>query len=191
MNIKQKIYLFSGLGLVIVILLIGGVIKPLVKEIKITSVLVNERNGKLGALQKTDQIYLKKLEADYTNIKHDIYLIEEGFLSPDQIVGFFIDLENMAANTLNRLEIEAMEFPVFNLYLLGSFSNSMKFLGWLENSKYFVDVDSIKIRRFSERDLLKTEDEGVSVGDVKTSLEIKVYPEDINIYENQENPKSN
>jgi len=136
-NTKQKIYLSSSIFLVIVILLIYGIVKPLYLEIKKTAVLVEPRNEKLIVLKKIDQKYLKKLESDHAIIEQDIALIKSGFLNDSKVVDFFIDLENIALNTSNKLEIETQEFPNFTIHLLGSFSNSMKFLGWLENSNFF------------------------------------------------------
>lgn len=179
MNIKQKIYLFSGLLLIIAVFLIGGIVKPLVLEIKQTSILVKEQNEKLIVLEKTDQEYLKQLEDKYNEIKQNIVLVKSGFLNIEQAVDFFVDLENIAFNTSNKLEIEAGEFPIFTLQLLGNFPNMMKFLGWLESSKYFIDVDSIKIRQYSQ-----------APGNITTSLGIKVYTKDKKAYEKGKNLKS-
>lgn len=185
MNIRQKIYLATGLALIIVILLFWGVVKPLLLEIQITSTSVKERNEKLLILTRTNQDYLKQLESDYNDIKEDISLIKSGFLDVDKVVDFFIYLENIAFNTSNELEIEAKDFPVFTLYLLGDFPNLMKFLGWLENSKYFVDLDLIQIKRFAEKGL-SLEEEAVSIGNIKTTLKIKTYIKNANFYEKGE-----
>lgn len=185
MNIKQKIYLVSSIGFIIVVLLIWGIFRPLVFEIKITSSLVEERNEKLIVLEKTDKEYLEQLETDYNNIKQDISLVKLGFLDADQAVDLFLELENIAAKTSNQLKIEAINFPAFNLHLMGNFSNLMKFLGWLENSKYFIDVDSIKIRRFSEKDLTLEQKETISTGDIKSILEVRVYLKKTKTYENE------
>lgn len=175
MNINQKTYLISGLSLVIVVLLIWGIIKPLTLGVKTTSASVKERNEKLIVLRKTDQNYLEKLESDYNEIKESISLVESGFLKTDQIVAFFVDLENMASATSSELEIEAGDTSSFALHLLGNFPNLMRFLGWLENSKYFLDVISVDIKQFSqEKSLL--EEELVSIGNISTTLKIKLHP---------------
>lgn len=185
MNIKQKIYLVSGLILVIIILLFWGIIRPLVLEIKTASASLKERNEKLIILEKTDQEYLKQLELDYNDIEEDIALIKSGFLNTDQIVDFFVDLENIASSTFNNLEIEVEEFPFFNLNLLGDFSSLMKFLGWLENSKYFVDVYLIQIRQFTEKELSLEKERPSSVGEIKSVLKIKAYTKSKDSYEEQ------
>lgn len=181
MEIKQKIYLFSGLVLVILILLTGVVIKPLISETKTTSVLAEERHGKLLALQKTDQEYLKQLERNYNKITEDISLIKSGFLEVDKAVDFFVDLEDMASISSNDLKIEARDFPSFDIYLLGDFPAFMRFLGLLENSKYFFDVESIQIKRFDGKDIPTDQIGKISVGDIKTVLKIKNYTKDLKI----------
>ena len=190
MNINQKIYLFSGSTLIIIILLIWGVVKPLILEIQDVSALVKERNEKLVVLQKTDQEYLKQLESDYLDVEKNISLIKSGFLDTDHAVDFFIELENIASSTSNELEIEASEFPLFTLYLLGDFPNLMKFLGWLENIKYFLDIDSVKTTQFTERDLFSKEAE-VPAGKIKTVLKIRSYIQNPKLYEEEQILKSN
>ena len=171
MNIKQKIFLISGLILIIIILLFWGIVKPLVSEIKTTSSLVQQRNEELFALEKTDQNYLKQLESDYKIIEEDISLIKSGFLDINKAVGFFIELENIASATSNNLEIKTEEFPAFTLNLSGDFPNLMKFLGWLENGDYLIDIDSIQIRRFTIKELEK-----LLSGNIRTNLKIRAFP---------------
>lgn len=171
MNIKQKFFLFSGLILVIIILLFWGIVKSLIVELKTTSALVKERNEELFALEKTDQNYLKQLEKDYKDIKENISSIESGFLDIDKAVDFFIKLENTAAATSNNLEIKTEEFPIFILTLSGSFPNLMKFLGWIENGDYFIDTNSIQIRHLITKEL-----EELPSANIKTILDIKAFP---------------
>lgn len=171
MSTKQKLYLSLGLILIIAVLLLWGIVKPLVLEIKNTSTSVKEENEKLFILTGTDQTYLKQLEEDYKEVKDNIALIKSGLISSDQAVDFFMALEGIAFSTSNDLEIEAKDFPVLTLYLVGNFSNFMKFLGWLENGEYFVDVDSIWVREDS-RSLSLEETEIVLVNSI---LKLKAY----------------
>lgn len=178
MTIKQKICLLSGLVLIIAVLLFWGIVRPLLAEVKTTSASVRERNEKLSVLQKTDQNYLKELETEYNDVKEKISLMKAGFLEIDKVVDFFVKLESIATNTSNQIEIEPKEFPVFNLDLTGSFPNLIKFLGWLENDNYFLDVEAIKIKRFSQRDLTPEQQKTISIGDVNTVLRIRNYIRD-------------
>jgi len=187
MNINQKTFLAIGLALVIVIFLFWGIVRPLAFEIKETSALVKDRNEKLAIFKNTDQEYLEQLENEYNTIKENLELIKNGFLSINEAVDFFIELESIALSTFNDLEIEARDFPIFDIYLLGDFPNLMRFLGWLENSNYLLNTEFLQIRRITEQDVIL----GVStfsVGDVKSVIRIRNYTED-KIYE--ENLKTN
>jgi len=183
MSINQKIILAAGSALVIVILLFLGIVRPLAFEIKETSALVKDRNEKLAVFKNTDKEYLEQLENEYNSIKEDLGLIKNGFLSVDEAVDFFIELENIALNTSNDLEIEARDFPVFDLYLLGNFPDLMRFLGWLENSNYLLNTETLQIRRITERDIIP-DISTFSVGDVKSVVRIRNYTEDKTYEEN-------
>lgn len=191
MNIKQKICLVSGLILVIAVFLFWGPVKLLILEIRTTSALVQGRNEKLLILEKTDQDYLKQLESEYKDIEEDISLVKSAFLEPGEAVDFFIELENISFSTFNKLEIQAGDFPSFTLYLLGDFPSLMRFLGWLENGKYFIDVDSIQIRQFAEKGMVVEREETVSSKNIKTILKIRTYTKNPKFYETEENFKSN
>jgi hypothetical protein len=173
MSIKQRIFLFSGLILIIATFLVWGVLNFLVVEIKKTSFLAQEKIEELASLEKIDLEYLRDLESYYNNIKEDLSLVKYGFLDPNQAVDFFMDLENISSSTRNRkLEIKAGEFPYFTLYLFGDFPSLMRFLGWLENGDYLIDVESIQIRRLTERDISFGEKD-ISPGGIKTILQIR------------------
>lgn len=171
MNIKQKICLTSGLAIIIAILLFAFFVQPLLREIKSTSLSLEEKKEKLNILEKADQKYLEQLEIDYEEIKKDISLIESAFLDADRAVDFIVELETFASLTFNALEIRKVDYPIFSLRTAGGFSGLMKYLAWLENGRYFVSVDSINIRRISTREVPTKE---VSAGDVETILEINL-----------------
>lgn len=177
MNIKQKICLASGLIVIIVILLIGFFVRPLLKEIKSTSLSIEDKEEKLAILKQSDQSYLEQLEVDYEDVKEEISLIESGFLINERVVDFIVELENFASSTSNILEIRKADYPFFSLRLKGSFSNLMRYLGWLENGYYFVNIDSVKISRVIQRETpLSEPGEGFSV-EVEAILEISIPAE--------------
>jgi len=171
MNIKQKTYLISALFMVLIIILALGVIKPLMLEIEKASATAEESREKLLLLEKTDQDYLKQVESDYKEINDNLGLIKSGLIDSEEAVDFFMALEGVAYFVSNRLEIKATEFPSITLNLMGSFPNLMRFSDWLESGKYFLDIDSIQVRRISEGETI----EGLSAGDVKSTIKIKLY----------------
>lgn len=173
MNNLQKTYLVSGVIIIIVVLMIGLLVKPLFVETRQTSTLVLEENQKLLAAREADIDYLKKVENDYKKIKADIDTFKI-YLNDDQIVGFIKELEAVANGLSSTLEIKSANFPVFNLSLTGTFSSSLKFLGWLENSPYLVSVESMQIKKISEKDFSSEEAKTLSADDVNTTLQIKL-----------------
>jgi len=175
MTINQKISLSGGLILVVLAAIVFGLVRPLFFELKQTSLLVGAQKEKLLGIAKIEEKYLKELEQDYNKIKSDVLLLEKGFVDEKKAVEFFIELENTASQTSNKLEIKTEKFPEFTLSLTGEFSNLMKFIGWLENGKYFVDLDSIQVKRVSNKDLSFGEGENISASDIKTTLKIKAY----------------
>jgi hypothetical protein len=156
MNTNQKIFLISGLIMMFVVLLIGLIIDPMVKEIKEISFSVKEKNGELIALKGADQDYLEQLEVDYEKTKQDISLVKLSFLDPDKAVDLIVELESFASLSFNELEIKDVRYPAFTLRLTGAFSNLMKYVGWLENSRYFVNINSIKMKRIKEGETVET-----------------------------------
>lgn len=161
MNDVQKVYITLGVMIIVIILMIGFLIKPLINEIKQTSILVSEESQKLLIAQKIDINYLKEIENDYKKNKDGISLFKV-YLDDDQIVEYIEEMESIANNTFNSLEIKSANFPIFHLSLNGKFSDLMKFLGWLENNQYLVSIDSMQTRKLSEKN-----------DDINTTLQIR------------------
>ncbi len=171
MDIKQKTYLILGVFLIVIVFLFLGAVKPMILEIKNASAEAGQSRGKLLLLEKTDQDYLEQIEIDYKEINDNVNLIKSGLISNNQAVNFFMELEKIASATSNHLEIRATEFPVLTLNLTGTFPGVMKFLGWLENGNYFLDVYFIQLKLIGEAEAA----EGTSLGEIKVNIKIKVY----------------
>jgi len=171
MNIKQKIYLIFACIILIFVLLALFAVKPLFLEIKKTVAFVLESREKLISLETMDKRYVEGVETDYEDINNKLIEIKKQFIDKNEAVKFFEALEFVASATSNEIEISASEFPSLTLSLAGTFPNFMKFLGWLENGEYFIDVGSVNISRVGA-----TEDlENIPSGTTKTTLKIKAY----------------
>jgi hypothetical protein len=171
MNAKQKISIILGFIIVILTLLILLVIRPMFLEIQKVSYMVGQSRDKLLSIEGTDEDFFEQIESDYDEITNNIEIIKSGLIDKNQAVGFFMDLEKTASLTSNKLEINAANFPTLDLTIVGSFPNLMKFLGWLEKGKYFLDVGLLDIRQIGEIEALA----GFSPGDVRSSIKIKAY----------------
>jgi hypothetical protein len=173
MNNVQKIYITLGVMTIIIILMIGFLVKPLISEIKQTSISVSGESQKLLIAQKIDINYLRKIEDDYKRIKDGIAVFKVS-LNDDQIVEYIQEMESIANNTSNGLEIKSANSPIFHLSLNGDFSNLMKFLGWLENNQYLVSIDSMQTKKLSEKNVILNESKTIFVGDINTILQIRL-----------------
>jgi len=171
MSIKQKIYLIFTAIIAIFIVLILFVIKPFFLEIKKTATSVLESRERLISLETMDEKYVKGIEKDYEDIIGKLVEIKKQFIDKNEAVSFFEALESVASSTNNEIEISVSEFPSLTLNLFGTFPNFMKFLGWLENGEYFINVNSVNITRTSGEEAPET----ISMGMIKTTLKIKAY----------------
>ena len=147
------------------------VVKPLFSEIKKAATSVSESREKLISLEKMDKKYIEEVEKDYENINIGLAGIKKQFIDKSEAVKFFEALESVASATSNEIKISASEFPFLTLGLEGTFPDFMKFLGWLENGEYFIDVDSISVSRVGAIG----GPENIPAGAVKTILKIKAY----------------
>ena len=146
-------------------------VKPLFLEIKKAAVSVLESRERLISLETMDKRYVEGVGADYENINSKLIEIKKQLIDKNEAVKFFEALESAASVTSNEIEISALEFPSLTLSLFGTFPDFMKFLGWLENGEYFINVDLLNISRASAREGPETIPEGT----IKTILKIKVY----------------
>ena len=171
MSAKQKIYLIFLVIITVFTLLIIFVIKPLFLEIKKTAAAVSESREKMMSLEEIDKNYLEELEIDRREISNNIDLVKKQLIDKNEAVKFFEALESVASVTFNEIEISVSDFPSLALSLTGTFPDLMKFLGWLENGDYFIDVDFLSVSRKSER----ADTEIVPSGIIKSTLKIKAY----------------
>jgi hypothetical protein len=172
MNFRQKICIASGIILMIIVLMTGFLIQPLVKEIKKSATIVSEASLKLKSLKNFDISHTALLEADYKVARDNLALFQID-LSEKQVIDLIVEMEKQADSSANDLTIRAAEFPQFTLYLVGSFPNMMKFLGWLENSAYLISVKSLSIAKLSENSMNQQE-AAIAPGSVRTILEIEL-----------------
>ncbi len=170
MNPKQKIFIIAGIIFIFITLLIFLIAKPMFFEIVKVSATVSQSRDRLLLIENTDQNYFQQIESDYNEISENIAVVQNGLIDNNQAVEFFMDLEKIASLTFNELEINAGNFPVLDLTLVGSFPDLMRFLGWLEEGKYFLGIESIDSRQVS----VKEPEENPS-NDLKTNIRIKVY----------------
>lgn len=187
---KQKIYLnliIFGLLFCLVLILI---ILPLINRLESSSQGFQENQRTLLIL-KEKKNYLDQLEKEAQISQTNLEQVQEFFLQPDQAINFIKTLENIASLTVNQQGIKIIaptkakreekkeEKPTlsFQLSLWGSFPNLIRYLIYLENMDYCLQVEELRIRRLPEREMSGRPN--LSVGDIETTVNIVVYTQEL------------
>jgi len=183
-NNLKKIFITLGATILIVFSLVFFVMKPLLVQVKHQSIKYQEKSL-LFERRKELESYLRRLKAD-VKIAQERSLVFKGMLlDSDKTVDFIVRLEEIAIQTNNWQELsipaskekkEKYPSQEFNVTLEGSFPNLIRYLVHLENMKWFVGVDSLKISRIQEESRLGKElPEGILPGDVQTNLGLRTF----------------
>jgi hypothetical protein len=179
---KQRTYVNIG----IFVLIIGGVfyfmnqylfvyIRNMSDEVvnaKKNTVLITERNKKIN-----------EVRSNYNNIEKEIGVISETFVKKDyQKVGeMFMELEgiakdhnivlvkNPAAKAEEKMG-DSISAAYFTMSASGGFIDMMKFLLYLDNFKYYIDLNNIQMSGAGE------DQNGIT--QVAMSAELQVYLDD-------------
>jgi hypothetical protein len=184
MTIKNKINLSLAIFIILSIILILFVIYPLFKEIKINSEDLISKKQNLTLLEKKIE-NLKQYQAIWAEIEPNLEKIDKLFIDPEVPVEFISFLEETARDCNLSVEISPLpaskitEDPwpslLFQISTTASFSKFLKFLEKLETSPYLIKIQNLNTRRLTEKDLELKEFKGLSAGDTKNTLLIKVY----------------
>lgn len=172
MLIKYKIYLNIIIIAVIFISLIFFGLKPLLYNVQTLAKQVEQQQIiiKDPGFQVEYETQILKLQADYQETAPKLSLLKQAMLKNSQAVDFIQILENAAQ--INNLKQQIRALPEqknsldFNLILFGNFPDFLRFLGYIENNKYLVEISNIKIRPLQDSNKLQS------------SLDIKAYVQD-------------
>lgn len=184
MSANKKFYIAILIFGILSVLLIVFLISPFLKEIK-------KRSEEL-LLEKKKIIFLTKEKENLENIKNlydfyqlDIEKLEEIFIEPEIPIGFISFLESTASSSYVQLKISSMTKKLekkdpwpslsFQLLLIGSSPNFLKFLEKLENSPYLIEVLDLNIRKITEKEIKPEEFKKIPSADASAILSIKVF----------------
>lgn len=159
---KKKTYL----NLAIFALLIGGMFyymnEYLIKNIeRLGDEVVDAK--KSGALITERNIKINEVRKNYENIEKEIGLISNTFVEKnyEKVGEMFMELESIA----QKYNIELTKDPAskpeermgnrifaayFNMTATGDYQDLMKFMLYMDNFKYYVDLNNIEIIRSNE-----------------------------------------
>jgi len=187
--IQRKILALSIIYLIIFVFFIFLIIFPLINKIKENSEEYLSNQEIINRLDNREYMY-KKLQKNYNEKNSELLITEKILISDEEIAGFIFALERLAEQTNNLFEIktansfvlseEKEEIPYlsFKILIFGNFSNMIDFLSSLEGNPYppyrLVEVSGVNIKKLEEKNLVNL-DGSLSVGDLETVLDIKVY----------------
>ena len=184
MTLKTKINLSIVILIILSISFIVFLIYPLFSEIKnISQELISQKQDLISFQAKTED--LEKFQILYQEIKPNLEKINTLFIDSELPVDFISFLEKTSRDCQVLIKIspalptKIKEDPwpslTFQITSISSFPNFLKFLEKLESSVYLTEIQNLNISRLTETEIKSKEFEKLSLGDVKTTLSLKVY----------------
>jgi len=181
---NKKIFLISIIFTAFLLILICFVIYPLFKEIKKSSenlivvrkelTLSRDLSGNIGQIKKL-----------YGEIEPDFKKIEGFFIdseAPIDLIKFWEEtasdlkiLINITPISMGIKEADPWNSIGFQMNLVSSFSNFVRFLEKIENSPYLIEVLNLNIRSLDESELKSPKYIQFSAGDINANLVVKVF----------------
>jgi hypothetical protein len=188
---KEKIYLIALMWLVVLAGVSSGVIYPLYLQVEHFPSLYRDASLRLRELESSVAKY-GETKAEFDTITSELPSLKACLVDEKNAVVFIESLENLSRDSKVYSEIKPVgekadksktELPHFgfNLTVVGTFDNVMKFLAQIENFKYAIDVEKVAVTEVKENQLFRSDNsdskEGFKPdpGDVVLNLIIKAY----------------
>lgn len=184
MDPKKKTVLISIIFGLIALTLIGFVIYPLFKGIKETSQELIAVKKELALIQ-TGTKNVKQIEEIYQSLKTDLEKIDRLLIDPEVPIDLIEFWENLAADL--EVSIDISPFSIrdsetdpwnsigFQITLIGSLPNFLKFLEKIEYSPYLIEIQNLTVKKLVEKELKLERYEQISPADISGTLAAKIY----------------
>ncbi|GAH90126.1 unnamed protein product [marine sediment metagenome] len=170
MSPKKKIIIFSVIFGVATIAIVGFVIYPLFKGIEKSSEELITAKKEL-ILSKEEAGKFEQFKEIYKGLKPDLEKINQLFIDQEIPIDLIKFWEKEARDSelsikispvfLKAAEIDPWNSIGFQLRLIGSFPNFLKFLEKIETSPYLIEIQNLTVEKL--------------VQDVSATLTVKVY----------------
>ncbi len=176
MTTTKKINLSIGIFIIFIIFFIVFLIYPFSRDIKNNSEELIFQKENLDNLQfKIEN--LENFKNSYKEFKPNLEKIEDLFVDSKMPVDFINFLEKNAADcqaiikispaSSRKIEKDFWPSIAFQINIISSFPNFLKFLQKLETGPYLAEVQNLNVNRLSG--------ENYPVGDVNVNLFFKVF----------------
>ncbi|OIP78072.1 MAG: hypothetical protein CO002_01800 [Candidatus Portnoybacteria bacterium CG_4_8_14_3_um_filter_44_10] len=154
---KKRVYLILG-GVIIVCLLASFFVTYFfLMKIQAASRDLSEKKAEIASLQKKKQSFSDS-EREYQEIQPELVNVNQSFLKKGDFLPFILTLEKIAQrsgnNYENKLISESSKDEVapgwttadFQITLKGDFPSLLKFLMYLENAPYAIEMSDLRIQ---------------------------------------------
>ncbi len=154
---KKKVYLILG-GVIIICLAASFFITSFfLTKIQAASRDLSEKKAEITSLQKKEQSFSDS-EKEYKEIQPGLADIDQGFLKKGDFLPFILTLEKIARrsgnNYGNKLIGESSKDEAgfgwttadFQVTLKGGFPSLLKFLVYLENMPYAIEISDLRVQ---------------------------------------------
>ncbi len=184
MNLQQKIFTISTIFCLAVLLLLFLAIYPLLRGIEKSSEQFSE-NKKREILLENKTQNLQYFKGIYQILAEDLKKVENLFIDQKVPIDFIKFLEKTAEDSGILIDISPTPVGLrkgdlwpsleFKITLTGSFSNCSKFIEKIETAPYLIEVQSLNLKKLTERELESPKLKQLSLNDVTGNFSIMVF----------------
>ena len=180
MRAKIKIYIFFGIAVLILAVMLFMVIPYLFAKIKASSASLSQKKEIYNNLE-TKQKNFYQLNREYQEIKPGLEKIRLSFVDEERLLDFIVSLENIAKQSGNEYDIKVIEHRTghtknketkainFQVSLKGSYPSLIKFMAYLEALPYLTKVSALQAQR------INFEKRAEEVSSVNANVVIETY----------------
>jgi len=128
---------------------------------------------------------LEEFNTTYSELEPNFEKAFNLFIDPKAPVRFMESLEKISQDCqlqteilpiqISRAKEDKRSFLPLKITSVGYFPNFLKFLKKIEYSPYLIEIESLNIKRLTEKEIESKEFENLVLGNVKTILNIKVF----------------
>lgn len=183
MTPNKKTLLISVTFGIISLVLITLVIYPLFKGIeKDSEELITIKRNLVFSSDKTESI--SQIRNIYEEIEPDSKKIENLFIDPEVPIDLIKFLEQIAQDSKILINITSVvsktsgddwNYMEFQINLIGSFPNFLRFLEKVENSSYLMEAQNLSVKRLNEQEFTSPKYKQFFSGDINANLTIKAF----------------
>ena len=163
-KVEKKLYIKAALLLIVVLVLFYVSYFYLPQKIEGLSLeIIN--NKKQIELMNAQNNQIENIRKKQDELQENVDNVSECIIDYSNIFSFVIETRsvaeknnvNLSINVSNEGKAQMTEFLSYinyNMKITGKFDDVMNFLNYLENSKYYVNIEKMKISKKNDHDIV-------------------------------------